>query len=73
MRRADNVFQTFEYAPATTTAHGVAAGLAGTYAELVDVELPDTLSSLARLLQEREATVWSTSRVAAHPPYRRSS
>ncbi|WP_082773208.1 response regulator [Methylobacterium sp. CCH5-D2] len=58
MRRADNVFQSLSYEPATTTAHGVAHGLADTYAELVDVELPDALGSLVLLLKEREAPVW---------------
>ncbi len=58
MRRADNVFQPLGYDPANTTALGVAHGLAETYAELVDVEMPDALGSLVLLLQEREATGW---------------
>lgn len=58
MRRADNVFLPLGYEPATTTAHGVAYGLADAYAELVDVELPDALASLVLLLQEREASIW---------------
>lgn len=58
MRRADDVFQTLDYEPAATTARGVAHGLAGTYANLVDAELPPALGSLVLMLQEREAPIW---------------
>lgn len=55
MRRADHILQLDHHAPARSTLHGVANGLADTYAGLVEANLPDELAALVHLLHQRDA------------------
>lgn len=60
MRRADNLIPPTSDEPVDTIVHGIADGMAGTYAGLVDVELPNDLNALVCLLQERDAAAWKS-------------